>query len=129
LHAPNQLNTHAPNHNLNLNTIHTTNDHTEATMTGSSAPTPSALQSLVYTPAAAVASNGGNGSGGVPTLAVLDQLLIQLLIPREKAYIDVKTVQDAWQVRAAATAWRRLRGRARLGSNDRSDDDDDSCDE
>lgn len=55
---------------------------------GASTP-PSALQSLIYTPAS---SNGG--TNGVPTLAVLDQLLI----PREKAYIDVKTVQDAWQV-------------------------------
>ena len=64
---------------------------------------PSALQSLVYTPAArggdgngssSSSSSGGNGSGSVPTLSVLDQLLI----PREKAYIEVKTVQDAWQV-------------------------------
>jgi hypothetical protein len=60
----------------------------------------SALQSLVYMPAGSEgsSSNGGNGGNGgsglLPTLAVLDQLLI----PREKAYIDVKTVQDAWQV-------------------------------
>lgn len=57
---------------------------------------PSALQSLVYTPAAAAATAVDSSSGyGVPTLSVLDQLLI----PREKAYIAVKTVQDAWQVR------------------------------
>lgn len=55
---------------------------------GSTAAAASALQSLIYTPA--TAGNGGNG----PTLTVLDQLLI----PREKAYIEVKSIQDAWQV-------------------------------
>mgnify|MGYP002786507495 CR=1 len=43
------------------------------------------FQSLIYRPA--------DGSSG-PSLQVLDQLLL----PREKAYMDVKTVKDAWQV-------------------------------
>ena len=43
------------------------------------------LQSLIYREA--------TGSQ-TPALQVLDQLLI----PREKAYIQVNTVQDAWQV-------------------------------
>ena len=46
------------------------------------------LQSLVYQPRSSV--TGAKG----PTLQVLDQLLI----PREKAYIQINTIQDAWQV-------------------------------
>lgn len=46
------------------------------------------FQSLIYKPADGV---------GLPNLQVLDQLLL----PREKAYMDVKNVQDAWKVRGS----------------------------
>lgn len=46
------------------------------------------FQSLIYKPADGV---------GVPNLQVLNQLLL----PREKAYMDVKNVQDAWKVRGS----------------------------
>jgi hypothetical protein len=46
----------------------------------------SSLESLVYTP---------GEKGQAPTLRVLDQLLV----PRTKAYIDVRTVGQAWKVR------------------------------
>ncbi len=68
-------------------TLHTYTPDNQAAMPAFSAPmAPSALQSLVYTPA--------SSSNSLPTLQVLDQLLI----PREKAYIPVHTTQDAWQV-------------------------------
>lgn len=49
-------------------------------------PSPGALQSLIYTPRSPQSEQ--------PSLEVLDQLLL----PNKKAYIPVKTTQDAWKV-------------------------------
>lgn len=46
------------------------------------------LQSLIFN------KNGSSDNNNKPTLKVLDQLLL----PGEKKYIDVATIQDAWTV-------------------------------
>ena len=47
------------------------------------------LQSLIYT-----SSSSDGISQATASLKVLDQLLL----PREKVYIDVNNTEDAWQV-------------------------------
>jgi hypothetical protein len=63
------------------------------------------LESLLYTPP----SGDGTGPSSGATLRVLDQLLL----PRGKAYLDVRGVEDAWKVRLPTGRFVLLIGKAR----------------